>query len=164
MPSRSDEPWVQLATRIPKELHRRLKLHCVQTDTSVMDFVVSALEKKLEKAGGRERAGRSALRRSLLLSVASLPTGDRRLEKRLAVIADEAVGDAALGAAGLIAAGTHGDRTSEGACRARAALRGSAAREDAPGGGTSGRNVLFHHERTFTRVGAADAEAKAGRF
>jgi len=80
------------------------------------------------------------------------------------VIADEAVGDAALGAAGLIAAGTHGDRTSEGACRARAALRGSAAREDAPGGGTSGRNVLFHHERTFTRVGAADAEAKAGRF
>jgi len=54
--------------------------------------------------------------------------------------------------------------TSEGACRARAALRGSAAREDAPGGGTSGRNVRFQHERTFTRVGAADAEAKAGRF
>ena len=80
------------------------------------------------------------------------------------MIADEAVGDAALGAAGLIAAGTHGDRSSEGACRARAALRGSAAREDAPGGGTSGRNALFHHERTFTRVGAADAEAKAGRF
>ena len=79
------------------------------------------------------------------------------------MIADEAVGDAALGAAGLIAAGTHGDRTSEG-CRARAALRGSAARQDAPGGGTSGRNALFHHERTFIRVGAADAEAKVGCF
>ena len=60
MAKAADEVWVQLATRIPKELHRRLKLHCVQTDTSVMDFVVAALEKKLEKAGGRKRAGRSA--------------------------------------------------------------------------------------------------------
>ena len=53
-----DTVWVQLATRIPKELHRRLKLHCVQSDVSVMDFVVSALEEKLAKAGGRKRAGR----------------------------------------------------------------------------------------------------------
>jgi len=60
MPTRSDEPWVQLATRIPKSLHRQLKLHCVQTDTSVMDFVVQSLEEKLAKAGGRKRAGRSA--------------------------------------------------------------------------------------------------------
>ena len=40
-------PWTQLATRIPKELHRRLKLHCVTHDTSVMDFVVEAIEEKL---------------------------------------------------------------------------------------------------------------------
>ena len=60
MPSRSDEPWVQLATRIPKSLHRQLKLHCVQTDTSVMDFVVQSLEEKLAKAGGRKRSVRSA--------------------------------------------------------------------------------------------------------
>jgi hypothetical protein len=38
-----DQVWVQLATRIPKELHRRLKLHCVETDESVMGFVVKAL-------------------------------------------------------------------------------------------------------------------------
>ena len=52
MPSRSDEPWVQLATRIPKTLHRQLKLHCVQTDTSVMDFVTEAIEKKLGRKAG----------------------------------------------------------------------------------------------------------------
>ena len=45
--AKTDEPWTQLATRIPKELHRRLKLHCVTNDTSVMEFVVEAIEKKL---------------------------------------------------------------------------------------------------------------------
>ncbi len=59
MPKHDDEPWVQLATRIPKTLHRQLKLHCVQTDTSVMDFVVQSLEDKLGRAGGRKR-GRAA--------------------------------------------------------------------------------------------------------
>ena len=55
-----DEPWVQLATRIPKELHRKLKLHCVQTDVSVMEFVVAALEEKLGTVSGRKRGrGRS---------------------------------------------------------------------------------------------------------
>ena len=39
--------WTQLATRIPKELHRRLKLHCVTNDIAVMEFVVGAIEKKL---------------------------------------------------------------------------------------------------------------------
>jgi hypothetical protein len=55
MADRSDEPWVQLATRIPKSLHRQLKLHCVQTDTSVMDFVVTALRDKLTRESGRRR-------------------------------------------------------------------------------------------------------------
>jgi predicted HicB family RNase H-like nuclease len=55
MPKHDDEVWVQLATRIPKPLHRQLKLHCVDTDTSVMEFVVRALEEKLGKAGGRKR-------------------------------------------------------------------------------------------------------------
>jgi len=41
------EVWTQLATRIPKELHRRLKLHCVTHDTPVMEFVVQAIEEKL---------------------------------------------------------------------------------------------------------------------
>jgi hypothetical protein len=60
MADRADEAWVQLATRIPKTLHRQLKLHWVQSDTSVMDFVVASLEEKLAKAGGRKRSARSA--------------------------------------------------------------------------------------------------------
>ena len=54
------EVWVQLATRIPKQLHRELKLHCVKSDVSVMDFVVGALEEKLH----RESGGRSERRRA----------------------------------------------------------------------------------------------------
>src|SRR5215813_10301913 len=54
------EVWVQLATRIPKQLHRELKLYCVKSDVSVMDFVVSALEDKLQRetrsGGARKRA------------------------------------------------------------------------------------------------------------
>jgi hypothetical protein len=50
--------WVQLATRIPKSLHRDLKLHCVTVDTSVMDFVVKAIEEKLAGSGGRPARGR----------------------------------------------------------------------------------------------------------
>jgi predicted HicB family RNase H-like nuclease len=54
------EVWVQLATRIPKHLHRELKLHCVKSDVSVMEFVVKALEEKLQ----REAGGRSERRRA----------------------------------------------------------------------------------------------------
>jgi hypothetical protein len=43
------EVWVQLATRIPKPLHRELKLHCVKSDQSVMQFVVDSLEEKLSR-------------------------------------------------------------------------------------------------------------------
>ena len=39
--------WTQLATRIPKDLHRRLKLHCVTHDTALMHFVTEAIEEKL---------------------------------------------------------------------------------------------------------------------
>lgn len=60
MRERDEEAWVQLATRIPKALHRELKLHCVHTDKSVMEFVVTALEEKLAKASGRKRPARSA--------------------------------------------------------------------------------------------------------
>ena len=41
------EAWTQLATRIPKELHRRLKLHCVTHEIAVQDFVTEAIEEKL---------------------------------------------------------------------------------------------------------------------
>jgi predicted HicB family RNase H-like nuclease len=54
------EMWVQLATRIPKSLHRTLKLHCVTAETSVMDFVVAAIGEKLAREGGRKRRPRGA--------------------------------------------------------------------------------------------------------
>ena len=54
------EVWVQLATRIPKQLHRELKLYCVKSDVSVMDFVVSALQDKLARDARSGRAGRRA--------------------------------------------------------------------------------------------------------
>lgn len=53
------EPWVQLATRVPKRLHRELKLHCVRSDVSVMAFVVAALKEKLVRDGGRPRGARN---------------------------------------------------------------------------------------------------------
>ena len=58
MPS-AGEVWVQLATRIPKALHRELKLHCVRTDVSVMEFVVKALEEKLAREAGRSERRRA---------------------------------------------------------------------------------------------------------
>ena len=47
---RQDEEMVQLATRIPKELHRRMRLHCVIHEMSVMDFVITAIREKLGRA------------------------------------------------------------------------------------------------------------------
>ena len=45
--AKADEPVTQLATRIPKELHRRLKLYCVTHEIDVQDFVTEAIEEKL---------------------------------------------------------------------------------------------------------------------
>ena len=53
MARRDEEPRVQLATRIPKELHRRLKLHCVTHEIAVQDFVAEAIEARLTRASGR---------------------------------------------------------------------------------------------------------------
>ena len=47
---------VQLATRIPKELHRRLKLACVTGDDSVMAFVTAAIEAKLGTPAKKRKA------------------------------------------------------------------------------------------------------------
>ncbi len=46
------EVWVQLATRVPKVLHRELKLYCVRSDMSLMNFVVGALQEKLGREVG----------------------------------------------------------------------------------------------------------------
>ncbi len=53
--AKTDEPLTQLATRIPKELHRRLKLHCVTNDIMVQDFVTQAIEEKLGRKPGKTR-------------------------------------------------------------------------------------------------------------
>ncbi|MCW5892464.1 MAG: hypothetical protein KIT14_18250 [bacterium] len=55
-----NEVWVQLATRIPKQLHRELKLHCVKSDISVMEFVVRALEEKLSRDTSRKKTAARA--------------------------------------------------------------------------------------------------------
>jgi predicted HicB family RNase H-like nuclease len=52
MARREEYVWVQLATRIPKALHRELKLHCTYAEISVMDFVSKALEEKLARSRG----------------------------------------------------------------------------------------------------------------
>src|SRR4029453_8874809 len=59
--AKEDDVLIQLATRIPKGLHREIKLYCVQTGISVMEFVASALEEKLRKASGK--VGRRAAAR-----------------------------------------------------------------------------------------------------
>jgi predicted HicB family RNase H-like nuclease len=52
--AKAKEPWTQLATRVPKELHRRLRLYCVTHDIVLMHFVAAAIEEKL----GRKRGSR----------------------------------------------------------------------------------------------------------
>jgi len=42
-------PLVGLATRVPAELHRRIRLVCVQADRPVQDFVADALREKLSR-------------------------------------------------------------------------------------------------------------------
>jgi hypothetical protein len=61
---KDDEVWVQLATRIPKPLHRELRLHCVSYETFLGDFVIGAIREKLAKSGGgAEARKRTAYRR-----------------------------------------------------------------------------------------------------
>ena len=54
-----DDVLVQLATRVPKTLHREIKVHCVSFGTSVMQFVVEALEDKLRRSTAKPRTPRA---------------------------------------------------------------------------------------------------------
>jgi hypothetical protein len=60
MPALSDEPWIHLGVRVPRELRRRLRLHCVESGTTVMDFTIAAIREQLERKGARRRGGSSA--------------------------------------------------------------------------------------------------------
>ena len=44
---KEEDILVQLATRVPRPLHREIKLYCVGNGISVMEFVSSALATKL---------------------------------------------------------------------------------------------------------------------
>jgi len=57
-----NEAWVQLATRIPRRLHRDMKLHCVANEVSLMAFVVEALREKLVVSSGETQSGRGGRR------------------------------------------------------------------------------------------------------
>ena len=46
---KEDDVLVQLATRVPRDLHRAIKLHCVGIGISVMEFVEAALSAKLAR-------------------------------------------------------------------------------------------------------------------
>jgi len=46
---------VQLATRVPKNLHRALRLYCVRAGVSLMEFVMQALEEKLAREARQNR-------------------------------------------------------------------------------------------------------------
>ena len=56
----NEEELVQLATRIPRRIARRLKEFCVRNDVRMQTFVRSALAEKL--AHMRRRARRQRLR------------------------------------------------------------------------------------------------------
>ena len=53
--AKADEPWTQLATRIPRELHRSVKLHCATHNIAIMHFVVEAIEEKLRRKAGAKK-------------------------------------------------------------------------------------------------------------
>jgi hypothetical protein len=52
MANAGEVAFTQLATRIPRNLHHRLKLYCVTHDMPLMQFVLEAIETKL----GQKRA------------------------------------------------------------------------------------------------------------
>jgi hypothetical protein len=51
-PRASDgEPTATLATRIPKALHRRLRLYCVEHGINAQEVVEQAIRKRLARSG-----------------------------------------------------------------------------------------------------------------
>jgi hypothetical protein len=47
------EPLVQLTSRVPRQLRQRVRLHCVQEDRLMQDFVTEALREYLRRRQGR---------------------------------------------------------------------------------------------------------------
>jgi hypothetical protein len=55
----NDEELVQLATRIPRRIARRLKEFCVRNDLRMQSFVRTALAEKLARSRSSARHQRS---------------------------------------------------------------------------------------------------------
>lgn len=51
---------VQLATRVPKRLHLRLRMHCLKQRVSVMNFLIPVIEAGLDAAERRAASTRAA--------------------------------------------------------------------------------------------------------
>jgi hypothetical protein len=47
------EPQAHLATRIPRDIYRRVKLHCVEREIAIREFVIAAVREKLARERGR---------------------------------------------------------------------------------------------------------------
>jgi predicted HicB family RNase H-like nuclease len=54
--AKAEMPWTQLSVRIPKDLHRRIRIHCTTRGSSLMQFIVEALEAKLGRKASSKRA------------------------------------------------------------------------------------------------------------
>jgi len=50
MATKPIEPVMQLATRVPSSLFRRLKVFCVEHETAIQSFVADALRERLRRA------------------------------------------------------------------------------------------------------------------
>jgi predicted HicB family RNase H-like nuclease len=55
VPRRIEQPSVTLATRVPKELRRAVKVHCTERRVQVQHFVIEAIEERLAKLAGKGR-------------------------------------------------------------------------------------------------------------
>lgn len=55
------KPLAQLATRIPYELRRRVKVHCTRRDVTLSRFIIDAIVERLDAEG---TSGASSTRRS----------------------------------------------------------------------------------------------------
>ena len=55
-----EEMLVQLGTRVPRRVARRLKEYCVRHDVRMQSFVRSALAEKLAQSGRSARRQRSS--------------------------------------------------------------------------------------------------------
>jgi hypothetical protein len=49
----ADKQLVQLAARVPASLLMKVKIHCVEREVAVMDFIADALREKLRRVGVR---------------------------------------------------------------------------------------------------------------